>query len=240
MKAFLNLRLTVLARRVIFTRGLERLGYTVVDGITTRPGDRDILVTWNRIREAQHAANVFEGRGLPVIVTENATWGNSFKGSDWYTLTRNYHNTAGRFPIGDAVRWDMLRVDLQPFRTGGETVLLPQRGIGPPTVAMPHNWIDKTLPHYPGARVRRHPGQLPCKPLLEDLATAGHVVTWGSGAAIMALMQGIRVQSQMPNWIGQQDNTEEGRLAMFRRLAWAQARLTEIESGEALARILAR
>jgi hypothetical protein len=35
----------------------------------------------------------------------------------------------------------------------------------------------------------------------------------------------------MPQWIGEQDNTDAGRLAMFQRLAWAQWRLSEIESG---------
>ncbi len=42
----------------------------------------------------------------------------------------------------------------------------------------------------------------------------------------------------MPHWIGEQDNTDAGRLAMFRRLAWAQFRMAEIESGEAFARML--
>lgn len=240
MKAWLNLRFTVPARRAIFTRGLERLGYSVVDGITTKPGEKDILVTWNRIREAQHAANVFEERGLPVVVTENATWGNHFAGADWYTLTRGYHNTAGTFPIGEGTRWDSLGVELKPFRESGEAVILAQRGIGPPAVAMPHNWIKQVSFSYPGARVRPHPGTGPCKPLLEDLANAGRVVTWGSGAAVLALAEGIKVTSFMPRWIGEQDNTEAGRLAMFQRLAWAQARLSEIESGVALARILSR
>lgn len=59
------------------------------------------------------------------------------------------------------------------------------------------------------------------------------MVTWGSGAAVKALMWGIKVESHYPEWIGQQDNTDEGRLAMFRRLAWAQWELSEIASGEA-------
>ena len=70
-------------------------------------------------------------------------------------------------------------------------------------------------------------------PLEDDLAKASKVVTWGSGAGIKALMLGIRVESHMPNWIGEQDNTDKGRLAMFRRLAWANWRLSEIESGQA-------
>jgi hypothetical protein len=50
---------------------------------------------------------------------------------------------------------------------------------------------------------------------------------------------GISVTSEMPNWIAEQDNTEEGRLAMFRRLTWAQWRLDEIASGDAFDWLLA-
>lgn len=52
-----------------------------------------------------------------------------------------------------------------------------------------------------------------------------------SGAALQALLWGIPVASEMPDWIGAQDNTDAGRLAMFRRLAWAQWTLEEISDG---------
>jgi hypothetical protein len=42
----------------------------------------------------------------------------------------------------------------------------------------------------------------------------------------------------MPGWIAEQDNTDAGRLAMLRTLAWAQWRLSEIESGEAFERLI--
>jgi hypothetical protein len=48
-------------------------------------------------------------------------------------------------------------------------------------------------------------------------------------------MWGIRVKSYMPEWCGEQDNTDSGRLEMFRRLIWAQWRLSEIEKGEPFA-----
>jgi hypothetical protein len=51
-------------------------------------------------------------------------------------------------------------------------------------------------------------------------------------------MWGIRVESHMPNWIAEQDNTDAGRLACFRRLSWAQWTLNEIASGETFARLL--
>lgn len=235
MRAWLNLRYTVSERVKAYTRGLRALGYTVMNTASMQPAEGDILVTWNRVGIGEASAKVFESRGLPVLVTENATWGNDFAGQRWYTIARNRHNTAGCFPVGSAARWDDLQIPLAPFRAGGETVILPQRGIGSPPTAMPARWLDTVRKQ---GRVRVHPGTRACVPLEEDLAQAGHVITWGSGAAVKALVMGIRVTSHMPDWIGEQDNTEVGRLAMFRRLAWAQWRLAEIESGEAFARLL--
>ena len=238
MKAWLNLRHGVPERHRAFLRGLERCGYSVVDALTTRPGHRDILVTWNRIGDGQTAAAAFESRGLPVIVAENASWGNEFAGWGWYTLGLGRHNTAGAFPEGGPERWDSLGVRLPAFRTSGETVILAQRGIGTPPTRSPTGWEHGALARY-GGRVRSHPGLRDAVPLERDLADAGRVVTWGSGAAIKALLMGVPVVSEMPGWIGEQDNTDAGRLAMFRRLAWAQWTLDEIASGEPFARLLA-
>ena len=231
MRAWLNLRHNVSPRREAFTAGLGALGYRVIDGTTLTPEPGDLLVTWNRINIGNAAAKAFEARGLPVIVAENASWGNDFAGGSWLTLARGHHNTAGCFPVGGPERWDGLRVIPAPWRTGGETVILPQRGIG--ADGMPRSWGERARAKY-GGRIRPHPGVRACVPLEADLSRAGRVVTWGSGAAIKALLWGIPVVSEMPNWIGEQDNTDAGRLAMFRRLAWAQWRLDEIGSGEAL------
>lgn len=235
MRAWLNLRYTVAERRRIYSAGLRKLGYTVHDGTTLSPRKGDILVTWNRIGIGDRAAKVFESLGLPVLATENSPWGNDFAGERWYSLAKRRHNTAGLFPVSDAGRWDSLGVNLAPWRTEGETVILPQRGIGSTPTSMPIRWSGK-VKHL--GRIRRHPGMRPGIPLEEDLAQCGHVITWGSGAAVKALIMGIPVTSHMPNWIGEQDNTDEGRLSMFRRMAWAQFRLSEFESGEAFARML--
>lgn len=237
MKAFVNLRFTVPERRAAFESGLRRLGYEVVHGVPSNPKSSDIFVTWNRIGDADRWANVFSTMGLPVLVAENAAWGNEFAGEHWYSLARNYHNTAERFPVGGPERWDLLGVELAPWRTEGETVILPQRGIGSPPIAMPRDWPALAQQRY-GGRIRPHPGRNMTAPLEHDLRNAGRVITWGSGAAIKALMLGIPVTSEMPGWIGEQDNTDTGRLEMFRRLAWAQVRLSEIASGEAFARLI--
>lgn len=242
MIAWLNLRHAVPERLDAFTRGFERLGYTVKNELPgLRPGgERDVFVTWNVIGYARVIADAFRQFGKRVLVVENATWGNSFAGKRWYTLCRDVHNTVPRetLPMGHESRFDALGVDLAPFRTSGEVIILPQRGIGPAGVAMPFNWTLKASHRHQGARIRYHPGTKPCKPLAEDLAKAGRVVTWGSGAAVLALTYGVAVTSDMPNWIGAQDNTDAGRLAMFRRLAWSQVTLDEIADGSALQRLL--
>lgn len=229
-RAFLNLRLTVAERVEAFARGLRLNGYKVIPGVTDKPEAQDILVTWNRIGIGNHAARAFEAAGRPVLVAENATWGNDFAGKRWYTIARNWHNTAGCFPVGGPERWDSLGVELAPFRTEGETVILAQRGIGSPPTKSPFGWEEDAQRRH-GGRIRQHPGTRAAKALEADLAKAGRVVTWGSGAAVKALLWGIPVTSEMPGWIGEQDNTEAGRLAMFRRLAWAQWTLDEIAEG---------
>lgn len=98
---------------------------------------------------------------------------------------------------------------------------------------MPKGWIPPDCD-----RIRSHPGKHPSKPLEEDLAQAGRVVTWGSGAAVKALIWGIPVESHMPDWAGGQDNTDSGRVQMLQRLAWAQFTHAEIASGEAFKCVL--
>lgn len=237
MRAFLNLRHQQSERAESFGKGLRRLGYTVEFGLTFTPGPRDLICTWNRIGDGDRSARIFEMQGLSVLVAENASWGNGFMGRKWLTLARNFHNTAGRFPVGGSERWDSLGVDLKPWRTEGETVFLPQRGIGPQETAMPRNWLEGAQTRFKG-RVRPHPGKGPARPLVDDLARCGRVVTWGSGGAIQALMWGIPVHADMPGWVGHQDNTDAGRLAMLRDLAWAQVERHEIEDSTAFARLL--
>lgn len=186
-------------------------------------------MTWNRVGYADQVARRFTGQ---VLVAENAAWGNDFHGKRWLSIARNWHNTAGCFDHDGPERFDSLGAKLEAWRTKGETVVLPQRGIGPREVAMPRNWTAS-------GRVRLHPGRNPCVPLRTDLANCSKVVTWGSGAAVQALMWGIKVESHYPNWIAKQDNTDQGRLDMFRLLAWAQWEENEIARGEPFARLLA-
>lgn len=236
MRAWVSLRNALHYRREAFQSGLEACGYEVHFTLTEHPGPRDVLLIWNRYGQNDRVAQVFERKGLPVLVAENALWGNDFCGDRWYSLSYNVHNT-GRFPVGGPERWDALNATPIEWRTGPETLILPQRGIGPEGVAMPHGWAQKVQKET-GGRIRPHPGTNTCRSLQEDLECAGKVITWGSGAAIKALLWGVPVRSDLTGWVGEQDNTDAGRLAMFRKLAWGQWRLSEISSGEAFRRYL--
>lgn len=242
--AYLNLRHGVPERRAAWRNGLERNGYTVVDvdacGSIRPKRDADIFVSWNRHVDGAQAADRFEAAGCKVLVTENATWGNGFQGGHWYTIGRSYHNVINSFPDGGPERWDALGASLAPFREShqGCQVVLASRGIGPATHRQPSQWPAGAARTY-GARIRHHPGTRgTIDDLRADLAGSWRVITWGSGAAVLALMWGIHVEAHMPGWIARQDNTEAGRLAMLRRLAWAQWRIEEIAAGEPIARIL--
>lgn len=238
-------------RRDAFAAGLARLGFRVQKGAPMAPNGRDLLVVWNRMGMNHRSATEFERRGLPVIVVENGYLGVELAtrpGVRWYALSLSHHNGAGRWPSGDGSRWAQLGIELRPWRTSGsEVVALPQRGIGPPGVAMPLQWA-RTARKI--ARVRAHPGQHESVPLERDLAKARAVITWGSGAALKALVWGIPAFYAMPKWIGAAAarplqfmdlgpvRDDALRLAMFERLAHAQANTDEITTGEPIARLL--
>lgn len=236
-------------RRDAFETGLRRLGYKIAGANeVSRGGHGDALVTWNRYGANHRAATELASRGGIVLVTENNYLGDDLPGEKQYALSRDHHNGAGWWIEDGPERWDRLGIELKPWRKdGGETVVLPQRGIGEPGVAMPLAWAREAKRY---GRVRPHVhGKANARPLADDLRKASAVVTWGSGAAIRALVWGIPVFHAMPRWISAQAARHVGlmdqgrmcddaaRLAMFRRLAWAMAPLSEIESGEAIDRL---
>jgi hypothetical protein len=80
------------------------------------------------------------------------------------------------------------------------------------------------------------------------LADCFAAVTWGSGAAIKAIIAGVPVFHEFSRWIGAPAakfgaaNLEQpfvgDRLPMLRRLAYAQWSVAEIERGEPFALLL--
>lgn len=246
MRAVCKIRETPHYRRDAFQGGLKRCGYTLTDHISD-PGPDDLLVIWNRYGVLHEEAKRFERAGARVIIAENGYLGVDWIGDRWYAMSLTHHNGAGTWNAHGPERWASFGVDLCDWRQpGGELIVLPQRGIGPKGVAMPRDWARRILPSLQGTRhrIRQHPGMNKCIPLKRDLQDALAVVTWGSGAALKALVYGVPVFYEMPKWIGgtaachvdQADFRHPvyaDRLPMFERLAWAMWRVSEIESGEA-------
>lgn len=239
-------------RRECFESGLGRLGYEVSDTFERAPRPGDVLISWNRNRTIDSVANLYEARGGRVLIIENGYLPGP-EGEKHFALARHHHNGAGEWPIGDAPRFD---IPLAKWRTDGEHILiLPQRGIGAPGVAMPITWPRNIVERIAKMtsrpiRVRRHPGLMRrFTPLADDLAGAWACVTWASGAGVKALVAGVPVFHQLEKWIGASASQylpgadiEEpytgDRDAMIRAVSWSQWSGSEIASGEALARLL--
>lgn len=225
-------------RREAFCEGLKVAGFDVVNRIDV-PKPNDLLVIWNRYGAYDEQAKRFEASHSRVIVVENSYLGKSWRGGEWFAMARNHHNGPGTWPYIPG-RWDSWRVELKPWRTGSEIVILGQRGIGEPGIASPPQWAEQIKRKH-GGRIRLHPGRNKDSISLEqDLANAKCVYTWGSAAAIKALTMGVPVHYDMPKWIGAKAASRIGepeftgdRLPTFRRLAGAMWELQEIKSGKA-------
>ena len=251
-RAVCLLRETPHYRRDAFCNGLAAVGFKVVPHIQ-QPEPDDVLVLWNRYGGYAEHAGKFERVGARVLVTENGYLGKDWRGGHWYSLAIGHHAGAGKWNEGGPERWDSWGVDLMRWREGGrETLILGQRGIGEDGIASPDGWAEQTQRRI-GGRIRPHPGkEPPAVSLQSDLWKAREVVTWHSGAALLALMAGVPVWYGFEGWIGalaglpveqfgktpaKRDDAD--RLAMFRRLAWAMWTVDEIESGEAISLLLA-
>lgn len=256
-RATVTLRDTPHYRRDAFVAGLSRLGYSVTcQTAAPRIVDRgDVLVTWNRSPWQETMCRQVEQAGGFVMVAENGWIGADEDGHQLYALCRSHHNGIGTWPTGDGARWASMGVELKPVRRDGDFILvLPQRSIGEPGVAMPVGWRDDVIRRLRPLTdrrivVREHPGKMPRPPLEPALDGCWAAVTWGSGAGIHAIAAGVPVFYDLPGWIGgtagmllplmEEDGFLDAwldvhnRLAMFETLAWAQWRVREIASGEA-------
>lgn len=185
------------------------------------------------------------------LVAENGYLNGS--GGPYVALARGGHNGSGKWPSGDAARWERLGMELKPWRrTGGHVLVCPSRGLG--MNPMPKDWTEKTVAALRKLtdreiRVRPHPGNW--KPraehhaatLAKDLEGAWACVIWASSAGVRSLIEGVPVIYTAPHWIaaGASGNRLEDidappmpeRLPVFHRLASAQWTLDEISSGAA-------
>lgn len=234
-----------------FRAGLTAQRFDVVESLPDpRPGD--LLLSWNRSGARHVLAQRFEAAGARVVVAENGYLGKAWLGRKWFALALGHHCGLGRWPDGGPQRWDALGFELEPWRSGGtQTLVLEQRGIGEPGIASPGGWAENMARRLRG-RIRRHPGAGPVAvSLRDDLAGVAQVVTWASGAALLALAYGVPVFFDLAGWIGAPAarpvaefasgpwRDDAARLAMFRRLAWAHWTVEEVENGAAFERLLA-
>lgn len=178
--------------------------------------------------------------------------------ADYYAISVHGHNGSGRWPSGDGSRFAALAIELKPWVMDGEHVLVcGQRGIGSPTMASPPDWHVKAaalLAKLTKRRVqiRLHPGNdAPKRPLADDLKGAHACIVWSSGSGITALIAGIPVFYDAPHWIcagaavqlshakiEEPLREDAARLAALERMAWAQWRVEEIQTGEPFRRLL--
>jgi hypothetical protein len=246
-------------RRDAFAEGFRKLGFDVVYHSRHVPKKGDVLVLWNRYSRDEMRAREYEASRATVLVTENAWIGPEEKDKHWFALCVGHHNGAGCWRVGSDDRWDGMGIELKPWRERGNCFLiLPQRGMGERGVAQPAGWLARTQERT-GAmirianrnldtRVRFHPGIRPHPPI--DFTGVHGCLTWGSGAAIKALLEGIPVFYELQHWVGATaavrgfDNLNApflgDRLPMFRQLAWAMWRAEEIATGEPLAWLLCK
>lgn len=242
-------------RLEVFRQALTSLGYEFTNKPKKNPGPDDLLVTWNRYGVGHGQARIYEAAGARVIVAENG-YLPMRKTKKAFALALNHHNGAGEwYQESGGNRHELLDVELQEWRKPNNTaILLPQRGIGPPGVAMPRQWLENTRRKLATMRIRNitraHPGtNKTVKPLEEDLAAVGFAVTWASGAGLKAICYGLPVFHELLQWIGapaarqgythMPTNPFRGdRIAMLERVAWAQCSVEELETAEPIARLL--
>jgi hypothetical protein len=248
--AYLLIRSLPHYRRDAFKSGFKRLGYNVLTSAPpSKPGDRDILIIWNRYGVMDTYAKRFN----TVIVVENG-YIPMRDTRKTFSIALDYHNGAGRWYVGDVPRLHLLDIDIKPWKVtdGGDVVLLPQRGVGVPGVAMPGQWVYDVKKRLQAVGVppesiytRPHPGNVvdPRRvvPIELDMRRAGVAVTWASGAGLRALIEGVPVVHEFDRWIGA-DAASFGlrevhlplmpdRAAMLERVAWAQWSVEEVQSG---------
>lgn len=240
-------------RRQAVDAGIARLGFAVVSKPNLRPSPEDVLLIWNRYGPSHALAKAHEKVGAAVIVIENG-YLPMRRAKKTFAIALNYHNGAGHWYVGDQPRARLLDVKLLPWRgdgTCGDVVLLPQRGVGPPGVAMPRHWEAEVTQRLVRAgvergrmRTRPHPGNFGVRSgrsLEADVDAAGLCVVWASSAGIKALVRGCPVVHELQRWVAAAGGSYGAESALRPRLgdrermleevAWAQWSDAEVTDG---------
>ena len=237
--------------------GLEAAGWRIKRGYAPPRSPDDVLVTWTVHRGAKEmAARAFEAAGGRVVVCEEAYF-REIRGERHFAIALHDHNGAGRWRCGGPERWESFAIDLKPWRSRGEHIVVrEQRGIGSTRMASPPLWHDHVIARLREMTrrpivLRRHPKTAPDQPPLTEALMAAHaVVTWASSIAAQALVLGIPVFYEAPRIICAgacsrgletiETPSRPDRLPALERLAWAQWSVREIVRGDPFRFLLAR
>lgn len=244
-------------RRDSFIAGLEAVGRQVILHEPAAYGPDDVLIVWNLYGRFGAAAARCQAAGGRVLVCENGYLGEDGEGRQYYAIAEGGHNGAGQWKIGTRARWDLLGIDLKPWRPAndagaGHVLVCAQRGIGSASMASPPGWHDdvagrlRRLIDRP-VRIRRHPGDRQQPPpangpsMADDLVGAWAVVVWSSNCANQALVAGVPAFFEAPHHVaepavvrgidGLADPPLGDRLAGLVALSWAQWSVAEIAAG---------
>lgn len=263
MKAHVIIRDQPWYRRKVFTDGLRAAGCEVSLGQPNAINGDTVLLIWNRYAGNHEIALQVERAGGRVLVAENGYLGEGGgtpkfqvhpagpQPGHYYSIARRFHNDDTQTVAGAGDRFARLNVQLKPWRTGGEYILIcPNRSFGVPERMMPPDWADRcskrlTKVQALPVRIRAHPGNnAPKRALLDDLQGASAVYIWSSSCGVHALAEGIPVYCEAPCWILKGAAAQEGahnypdRAPHFNKMAWAQWTCSEIESGEPFRHLL--
>lgn len=266
--AYLQIRINMDYRNEVFRQGMANAGYEWSLKPIRDPKPGDILIIWNRYSSLNKMACIFEDRNLPVIVAENS-YLDMKDCKKAFAMSLNRHNGGGRWPQRqDKTRAHLLDVEVKPWKTRGKHILiLPQRGIGEPPVAMPKGWhltVENRLKAWGMPfHTRLHPELLKKdrhgqekRPLEQDLEKAYAAVVWASSAGLKAMLAGVPTFHEYDRWIGGSPAAHFGidplkdsrpehvhalmgdRQAMLEKISWAQWSGEEIRTGAPIQRLV--
>jgi len=262
--AWITLRHQPPYRSASFADGLQAAGFTPQLRFP-QPNEvkkEDVVVTWNLNPRYRGPAMAAKNIGARLIVAENGYIQKYHDLEPYYALARDGHNGAGFWYVGAEDRWAKLEQPLYKWQDNpkGHILIADQRGIGSDIMRCPPIFADNIVHkikrifakhdkrNIPEIRIRTHPGRhLPKNTLAEDLRGARAVVTWASNVANVAVQVGLPTFRIAPYHVNEAvlDNLDHlidpphtDRIEAFKKLAWAQWSLAEIQDGTAFKNLL--
>ncbi len=242
-------------RQQAIERGLAKAGWQVIKGAPPseqRLTPQDLIAVWCRNKGPRElACRAFELAGGRALIIEEAQIKAGACGEKLFTLCLDDHHGGGDWPVGGPERWASFGIELAPWRSGGDKVVVrEQRGIGSKRLGSPKGWHETTARRLTDAgyrvEIRRHPKLLErlgkkTVPLEKQLKGARALVTWSSSDAIGAVIAGVPTivcapATFLPGCVGRsiedlKDPPTGDRLAALERLAWCQWTLAEVRAG---------